>query len=157
MRMATDPVEAGFVSSLARPGGNITGVTSITTKLIGKHLELLAEVVAGVKRVAVIVPQTDPARFMARDEYKEMEAAARVLGVKLQVLSARDPDTIDNAFVAMTKGTRPGSHCDTEPALCTARRTYYQPRGKAPSAGYLFPEDIGREWRPYVLRHKQCR
>ena len=47
--------------------------------------------------------ETDPARFMATDEYKEMEAAARVLGVKLQVLSARDPDTIDNAFLAMTK------------------------------------------------------
>jgi putative ABC transport system substrate-binding protein len=103
MRTGTDPVEAGFVPSLAHPGGNITGVTSITTKLIGKHLELLAEVVPGVKRVAVLVPHTDPARFMARDEYKEMEAAARVLGVKLQVLSARDPDTIDKAFLAMTK------------------------------------------------------
>jgi putative ABC transport system substrate-binding protein len=103
MRTATDPVEAGYIPSLAHPGGNITGVTSITTKLIGKHLELLAEVVPGVKRVAVLVPQSDPARFMARDEYKEMEAAARVLGVKLQVLSARDPDTIDNAFLAMTK------------------------------------------------------
>jgi putative tryptophan/tyrosine transport system substrate-binding protein len=103
MRTAVDPIEAGFVASLARPGGNITGVTSITTKLIGKQLELLAEVVPGVKRIAVLSPNTDPARFMATDEYKEMEAAARVLGVKLQLLSARDPDTTDNAFVAMTK------------------------------------------------------
>jgi putative tryptophan/tyrosine transport system substrate-binding protein len=103
MRTSTDPVEAGIVPSLAHPGGNITGVTSITTKLIGKHLELLAEVVPGVKRVAVIVARSDPAGFMAGDEYKEMEAAARVLGVKLQVLSARDPDTIDKAFLAMIK------------------------------------------------------
>jgi putative ABC transport system substrate-binding protein len=103
MRTAVDPVEAGFVASLARPGGNITGVTSITTKLIGKQLELLAEVVPGGKRIAVLSPNTDRARFMATDEYKEMEAAARVLGVKLQILSARDPDTTDNAFVAMTK------------------------------------------------------
>jgi putative ABC transport system substrate-binding protein len=103
MRTSTDPVEAGFVASLAHPGGNVTGVTSITPKLIGKHLELLAEVAPGVKRVGVLVPQTDPARFMARPENKEMEAASRVLGVKLQVLSARDPDTIDNAFVAMIK------------------------------------------------------
>jgi putative tryptophan/tyrosine transport system substrate-binding protein len=103
MRTATDPVEAGYIPSLARPGGNITGVTSITTKLIGKHLELLAEVVPGVKRVAVLSAQADRARFMATNEYKEMEAAARVLGVKLQTLSARDPDTTDNAFVAMTK------------------------------------------------------
>jgi putative tryptophan/tyrosine transport system substrate-binding protein len=103
MRTSTDPVEAGFVSSLAHPGGNVTGVTSITPKLIGKHLELLAEVVRGVKRVGVLVAARDLARFMARAENKEMEAAARVLGVKLQLLSARDPDTIDNAFLAMTK------------------------------------------------------
>jgi putative tryptophan/tyrosine transport system substrate-binding protein len=103
MRTATDPVEAGYIRSLARPGGNLTGLTSITTKLIGKQFELLAEVVPGVKHVAVLVPQTDPALFMARNEYKEMAAAARALGVKLQVLSARNPDTIDSAFVAMTK------------------------------------------------------
>ena len=103
MRTATDPVKDGLITSLARPGGNITGVTSITTKLIGKQLELLAEVVPGVKRIAVLSPYTDPVRFMATDEYKEMEAAAQVLGVKLQLLSARDPDTTDNAFVATTK------------------------------------------------------
>jgi putative ABC transport system substrate-binding protein len=103
MRTATDPVRAGFVPSLAHPGGNITGVTSVTTKLIGKHLELLAEVVPGVKRVAVLTAQFDRARFMATNSYKEMEAAARALGVKLQTLTARDPDTIDKAFVAMTK------------------------------------------------------
>jgi putative ABC transport system substrate-binding protein len=103
MRTATDPIEAGWISSLARPGGNITGVTSVTTKLIGKHLELLGEVVRRVKRVAVLVPHRDPAGFMARDEYKEMDAVARVLAAKLQVISARGPDTIDNAFWAMTK------------------------------------------------------
>jgi putative ABC transport system substrate-binding protein len=48
MRTASDPVKAGFVPSLARPGGNMTGVTSITMNLIGKHLELLTEVVAGI-------------------------------------------------------------------------------------------------------------
>jgi putative ABC transport system substrate-binding protein len=103
MRTATDPVRAGFVPSLARPGGNITGVTSVTTKLIGKHLELLAEVFPGVKHVAVLTAQADRARFMATSSYKEMEAAARALGVKLQTLTARDSDTIDKAFVAMTK------------------------------------------------------
>jgi putative tryptophan/tyrosine transport system substrate-binding protein len=103
MRTGGDPVEAGFVASLARPGGNVTGVTSITTKLIGKQLELLAEVVPGAKRIAVLSPTTDLARFRATDEYKEMEAAARVLGVKFQVLWARDPETTDSAFLAMTK------------------------------------------------------
>jgi putative tryptophan/tyrosine transport system substrate-binding protein len=103
MRTATDPVEAGFIPSLARPGGNITGLTSMTTKLIGKHLELLAEVVSGVKRVAVLTAQTNPARFMAGDAYKEMEAVARILRVTLQVLSGHNPDTINEAFLAMTK------------------------------------------------------
>jgi putative tryptophan/tyrosine transport system substrate-binding protein len=103
MRSGGDPVKAGHVASLARPGGNITGVHAMSVEVSGKCLELLAEAVPGVKRIAVLSPNTDPARFMATDEYKEMEAAARVLGVKLQILSARDPDTTDNAFVAMTK------------------------------------------------------
>ena len=62
MRSATDPVEAGYIPSLARPGGNITGVTSITEKLIGKHLELLAEGSSrAAKRVGVLVTARDPA------------------------------------------------------------------------------------------------
>jgi len=66
MRTAADPVRAGFVSSLARPGGNITGVTSITAKLIGKQLELLAEVVPGVKRIAVLSADPDPSPFYGK-------------------------------------------------------------------------------------------
>jgi putative ABC transport system substrate-binding protein len=103
MRTDGDPVDAGFVPSLARPGGNITGVTSITTKLIGKHLELLAEVVPEAKRIAVLTAVTHLDRWKSRDQYQEMEGAARVLGVKLQILWARDLNAIDNAFLAMTK------------------------------------------------------
>jgi putative tryptophan/tyrosine transport system substrate-binding protein len=100
---STDPVEAGYIASLSHPGGNITGVTSVTRKLIGKQLELLAEVIPGLNRVAVLVAQTNPGGFMASEEYKEMEVAAQVLGVKLQVISARDPDTIEAAFLTLTK------------------------------------------------------
>jgi putative ABC transport system substrate-binding protein len=103
LRVGIDPVEAGCVDSLAYPGGNITGIASITARLSGKRFELLAEAVPGAQRIAVLTAESDPARFMARDAYKEMEAAARALGVKLQILQARDPATIDNAFVAMTK------------------------------------------------------
>jgi putative ABC transport system substrate-binding protein len=101
MRTAADPVRDGLVASLARPGGNITGVTSITTQLIAKHLELLSDVVSGVKRVSVLSAARDRVRFMATDAYKEMEAAARSLRVKLQIHWARDASAIDNAFVAM--------------------------------------------------------
>jgi putative tryptophan/tyrosine transport system substrate-binding protein len=86
MRVGSDPIRAGFVPSLAHPVGNITGVASVNVELIGKRLELLLEIVPGIKRVAVLSAQRDPARFMATDQYKEMEAAARAVGVKLQML-----------------------------------------------------------------------
>jgi len=100
MRTGSDPVKRGFVASLAHPGGNITGMISLDPGLSGKRLELLAEMVPGVKRIAVL---TSSRKFTARDEYKEMEAAARALGVKLQILKARDPNAIESAFLAMSK------------------------------------------------------
>jgi putative ABC transport system substrate-binding protein len=66
-------------------------------------LELLAEVVPEAKRIAVLAAQTDQTRYMATRPYKELEAAARALGVKLQVVLARDPATINNAFLAINK------------------------------------------------------
>jgi putative ABC transport system substrate-binding protein len=103
MRYDGDPVRRGVISSLAHPGGNITGLASLTTGLIGKRLELLAEVVPEAKRIAVLAAQTDQTRYMATRTYKELEAAARALGVKLQVLLARDPAAIDGAFLAINK------------------------------------------------------
>ena len=103
MRVGVDPVRMGVVDSLAYPGGNITGLASITVGLIGKRFELLAEAVPGAQRIAVLTALSDRARFMATDEYKEIDAAARALGLKLQDLLARDLDAIDNAFMAMTK------------------------------------------------------
>ena len=100
MRTGANPVRRGFVASLAHPGGNITGMISLDTGLSGKRLELLAEMVPGVKRIAVL---TSSRKFTARDEYKELEAAARVLGVKLQILKARDSNAIESAFLAMSK------------------------------------------------------
>jgi putative ABC transport system substrate-binding protein len=100
MRYDGDPVRRGVVNSLAHPSGNITGLASLTTGLNGKRLELLAEVVPEAKRIAVLVAQTDQARYMGTRSYKELEAAARALGVKLQVVLARDPATIDKAFSA---------------------------------------------------------
>ena len=100
MRIGGDPVKTGVVASLARPGGNITGVFARSVELSGKRLELLAEVVPGITRIAVL---TASSNFEATNEYKDLESAARVLGVKLQILRARDPDTIDSAFAAMSK------------------------------------------------------
>jgi putative ABC transport system substrate-binding protein len=104
MRYDGDPVRRGVVNSLAHPGGNITGLTSLTRELIGKRLELLLEAVPGIKRIAVLAAWTDQGRYMATQTYKELEAAAQALGVKLQVLLAHDPATIDKAFLAMKTG-----------------------------------------------------
>ena len=100
MRTGGDPVKSGLVVSLARPGGNITGVYAMSVELSGKRLELLAEIIPGIKRIAVLTPSS---KFNATSEYKEMEVAARALGVKLQILWARDSDAIDKAFFAMSR------------------------------------------------------
>jgi putative ABC transport system substrate-binding protein len=100
MRTGGDPVKSGLVASLARPGGNITGVYAMSVELSGKRLELLAEAVPGLKRVAVLTAATN---FTATGEYKEMDAAARAIAVNLQILTARDPNAIDNAFLAMSR------------------------------------------------------
>jgi putative ABC transport system substrate-binding protein len=95
-----DPVRNGLVASLDRSGGNLTGVSLLNTELNAKRLELLKEVVPRVSRVAVLV---NPANPLAGTMVKDLEEAARTLRVKLQVLEARDPQEIDEAFSAMTR------------------------------------------------------
>jgi ABC-type uncharacterized transport system substrate-binding protein len=102
MRHSRDPVRDGIIASLAHPGGNITGLASISVDLSGKRLELLAEAVPGVNRIAVLTASKRVAAGESRVS-KDLEAVARALGVKLQVLLARDPATIDKEFMAMTK------------------------------------------------------
>ena len=94
-----DPVATGFVASLARPGGNITGLSLITPELVGKQLEMLKEVVPKVSRVALLGNPTNPNNASMAQQAKD---AARALGVRLQPLDARDPGEIDRAFAAIT-------------------------------------------------------
>ena len=95
-----DPVREGLVASLARPGGNITGLTSISTELSGKRLELLKEAVPKVSRVAVL---WNPANASNVIEFKEAEVAARALGLKLQSLEVRGPDDFQGAFAGAAR------------------------------------------------------
>ena len=95
-----DPVEMGLVASLAHPGGNVTGVTSLATELRGKMLELLKEIVPRLTRVAVLWSPVDP-RFVSN--FKESEIVARSLGLQLQSLEVRGPDELEGAFRAATK------------------------------------------------------
>jgi putative ABC transport system substrate-binding protein len=99
MVSATDPLGVGFVASLARPGSNITGLTVQTPDVAGKRLQLLREVVTNLSRVAVL---WDPGYPGGRLQVGEAEAAARTLGVQLQLVEMRSPGQLDGVFAAMT-------------------------------------------------------
>jgi putative ABC transport system substrate-binding protein len=101
MVTTVDPVATGLVDSLARPGGNITGITRLTRELSGKRLELFKEAVPGISRAGVLWEADIPAPAMS---FKEYEAAAPVLKVVLQSLEVRGPNPdLERAFQAMTK------------------------------------------------------
>ena len=92
-----DPVKEGLVASLARPGGNITGMIGIAWELAGKRLELLKEIAPRTVRVAVIFDPRSPA---GHAHVKEAEAAARALNMVLQLLEVKEPADLENAFRA---------------------------------------------------------
>jgi putative ABC transport system substrate-binding protein len=96
-----DPVGNGFVASLARPGGNITGLATLAPELSGKRLELLKEIIPTLSRVAVFGTSTYPGNAQS---LKEVELAAKAFGVKLQYLDVLSPKDIETAFRAAGKG-----------------------------------------------------
>ena len=102
MVFVADPVGNGFVASLARPGGNTTGLSFQATDLVGKGLQLLKEAAAvpSHSRIAVLLDGNDRGRG---DEMREAEVAARALGVMLRPLEARTSGDIDDAFATMTR------------------------------------------------------
>jgi putative tryptophan/tyrosine transport system substrate-binding protein len=95
-----DPVGSGVVASLARPGGNITGLSSLSPEISGKRLELLKEIVPRLSRVAIIGNSTEPGYAQV---LKEIELAAGALKLKLQLLDVRDAKDIETAFQAARK------------------------------------------------------
>jgi putative ABC transport system substrate-binding protein len=100
MGFDNDPVGNGFVASLARPGGNVTGLASLAPEISGKQLELLKEIIPKLSRMAVFGNSTNPGNPQA---LRETERAAEVLGVQLQLLDVREPKDIETAFRAASK------------------------------------------------------
>jgi putative ABC transport system substrate-binding protein len=96
---AGDPVAAGLVASLAKPGGNITGVTILSPELSGKRLELLKETIPRLARVAILSNPANPAESTLR----EFHAAARALGLSLQSLKAQRPNELEDAFSSIVR------------------------------------------------------
>ena len=97
---AGDPVATGLVEGLARPGGNITGVTELSTELSAKRLEILKDAVPNLRRVAMLWNAADLGMTL---RYRSAQDAARVLGVTVLALGVREPDDFNNAFAEMTR------------------------------------------------------
>jgi putative tryptophan/tyrosine transport system substrate-binding protein len=115
---AGDPVATGLVDGLARPGGNMTGVTELSTDLSAKRLEILKDAVPDLKRVAMLWNAADLGMTL---RYTSAEDAARVLGVSVQPLGVREPDDFDDAFAAMTRA-RPDAILMVNDALTMLNR-----------------------------------
>jgi putative ABC transport system substrate-binding protein len=103
MTVVGDPVEAGFVTSLAKPGGNITGLTQMSPQLSGKRLELLKEAFPKISRVAAFVDGTLAAAQQTSNSLQETQMAAEALGIKLQSLEIMGPNPdLERAFRTAT-------------------------------------------------------
>jgi putative ABC transport system substrate-binding protein len=100
MAAAGDPVGTGFVASLARPGGNITGVTGISAELAGKRIALLRELIPGLKRVGLLVNNSNP---FAKSLVDETQAAAKRTGILLDAIDVRRPHEVEAGLSELTK------------------------------------------------------
>jgi len=105
MASVSDPIGSGLVASLAKPGGNITGTTQVSTDLAGKRLELLKEVVPSITRVALLVQRNHPP---TQSLIPEMQKAAEELKITVQAFEISTPDEFEGAFTAI-KNTRAGA------------------------------------------------
>ena len=114
----TNPVETGLVASLARPGGNITGLSISGAEVSTKRLELLREMAPKVSRVAVLMDPTNPAHEIS---WRETETAAQKLRIRLQRVTMCAPDEIEAAFAAMAAGHAEALVVFTEPMLSALR------------------------------------
>src|SRR5262245_14745578 len=115
--IAADPVGTGLVASLARPGGNVTGLSIQSTDIAAKRLELLREVIPHLRRLAVIADASNPASAL---EVGEIHAAARALGLEVMVLGIRQAEDIAPAFEALDKRAD-AAYLATAPLVLTNR------------------------------------
>jgi putative ABC transport system substrate-binding protein len=99
----SDPVTSGVVTNLARPGGNVTGFSTLAPELVGKRLEHLKQAVPGVSRVAVLWEPGGLGERTDKDMQKAADVAGRALGLRLQFVEARGPADFDRAFSEMTR------------------------------------------------------
>ena len=116
---ARDPVEAGYVTSLAQPGGNITGLAGLGAELSGKRLEILKQVVPQLSRVALLL---NPTLDTSAGYVRETQRAAQALGVAVQVLEVRRPEDIEGAFAAVPQAGAGALLLLTDPRVLETHR-----------------------------------
>ena len=119
MVLGSDPVAVGLVASLAHPGGNVTGVTALTLGLSAKRVELLKETVPGVSRLGVLRHRSSP---IATSAFRETQAAAKKLGLRVYSLEVSTPADFDAAFTTATQEQIDGFICLTD-AITWSQRT----------------------------------
>jgi putative ABC transport system substrate-binding protein len=123
MVSGTDPVAGLFVASLARPGSNVTGVTTYFPELAGRRLELLRECLPGLRRVAVLANLRNPS---SAAEAKETETAGRAMALEIHVADARLPEQYPDAFATITRGGARALFVTTDPILSSNRERILQ-------------------------------
>jgi ABC-type uncharacterized transport system substrate-binding protein len=139
MTSSTDPVGLGLVASLARPGGNVTGLTNVGSELGGKLLELLKEIAPGLSRAAILgTPGTVDEVFA-----KEMEVPARALGVQLIRLGLQSPDDVDGAFRTITKERANGLVMRLQPSIYSA---HYKRVAELTASSRLPSISLNKSW-----------
>ena len=154
MTLIADPVATGLVANVARPAGNITGLSTMAPDLMGKQLELLREVLPKASRVAVLWNPANPSNAL---QLREAQDAARALGVRLQPLEVRDPTEFEKAFAAMTRERAGALLVLSDSTLLTQRERIADLAAKEPPAGGIWDEGARGGWRPYRLRGKHLR
>jgi ABC-type uncharacterized transport system substrate-binding protein len=138
---ARDPVEAGFVTSLAQPGGNITGLAGLGAELSGKRLEILKQVVPQLSRVALLL---NPTLGSSAGNMRETQIAAQALGVALQVLEVRRPEDIEGAFAAVPQAGAGALLLLTDPLVLEPHRHHVVALALQSRLPAIYP------WRMYV-------
>jgi ABC-type uncharacterized transport system substrate-binding protein len=135
MTFVADPVGSGLVTSLARPGGNITGLTTLATGLVAKRLELLKAVVSGSSRMAVLWQPGALGKRAVRDMVEETQVAGRTLGLDLRFVEARRPDDFEQAFSAIREARVGGLLIFPAPLLFEERRSIvaHAAKGRLPA------------------------
>jgi putative ABC transport system substrate-binding protein len=145
----SDPVEEGLVKSLARPGGNVTGITNITKELGGKRLELLKETIPKLAHVAVLYNPAAPGSI--REVKEDLPIAARALGLILQPWEIRPPEGFEQVFAALNKQRPDGLYIASGPQMGANRKRFadFALKSRLPSTN---PADSYRRVAYYVDR-----